>query len=65
MGDSYFPNDNKFSNLFELSVFNDPSLVQFIHRNLAYFILITYLILLYLVKKKLMFYTNQHIFWVL
>ena len=52
MGDSYFPNDNKFSNLFELSVFNDPSLVQFIHRNLAYFILITYLILLYLVKKK-------------
>ncbi|MDA9753147.1 COX15/CtaA family protein [Candidatus Pelagibacter sp.] len=52
MGDSYFPNDNKFSNLFELSVFNDPSLVQFIHRNLAYFILITYLVLLYLVKKK-------------
>ena len=50
MGDTYFPNDNKFSNLFMLSAFNDPSLVQFIHRNLAYLIFIFYI---YLVFKRL------------
>ena len=38
MGNTYFPNDNKIENLFKLSVFSDPSLVQFIHRNLAYVI---------------------------
>ncbi len=38
MGGTYFPNDNKIENLFKLSAFSDPSLVQFIHRNLAYVI---------------------------
>ena len=42
MGSSYFPDDNQIRNLFNLSAFNDPSLVQFIHRNLAYLILIFY-----------------------
>ena len=42
MGNNYFPDDNKVSNLFEFSAFNDPSLVQFLHRNLAYLILIFY-----------------------
>ena len=31
MGNTYFPNDNNFENLFKLSAFSDPSLVQFIH----------------------------------
>ena len=35
MGDSIFPNDNSAINLFKLSAFSDPSLVQFIHRKLA------------------------------
>ena len=40
--------------LFNLSAFNDPSLVQFIHRNLAYLILIFYFfILIYIYKKNL------------
>ncbi len=43
MGSSYFPDDNKFINLFYLSAFNDPSLVQFMHRNLAYIIFLFYL----------------------
>jgi cytochrome c oxidase assembly protein subunit 15 len=38
MGNTYFPNDNNIENLFKLSAFSDPSLVQFIHRNLAYVI---------------------------
>jgi len=54
MGNSYFPNDNNLSNLFSISVFNDPSLVQFIHRNLAYFIGISYLFILYKVYKNKM-----------
>ena len=52
MNTSYFPNDNELSNLFSLKAFNDPSLVQFIHRNLAYIILINYLFLLYKIYKN-------------
>ena len=54
MGNSYFPNDSNFLNLFKISVFNDPSLVQFIHRNLAYVIGITYFFILYKVYKNKM-----------
>ena len=45
MGNNYFPNDNDISNLFKLNAFNDPSLVQFMHRNLAYLIFLIYLII--------------------
>ena len=44
MGSKYFPDDNLVIDFFKLSVFNEPSLVQFIHRNLAYLIFILYLI---------------------
>ncbi|MBD1140727.1 COX15/CtaA family protein [Pelagibacterales bacterium SAG-MED39] len=43
MGNSFFPDDNNELNLFRLSAFSDPSLVQFMHRNLAYLILLFYL----------------------
>ena len=46
MGSSYFPDDSSILNLFEISAFSDPSLVQFMHRNLAYLISIYYLIIL-------------------
>ena len=52
MGNSYFPDDNKFTNLFKLSAFSDPSLVQFIHRNLAYLTTFTYLFLIFIVFKR-------------
>ena len=52
MGNTYFPDDSKFINLFDLSVFNDPSLVQFIHRNLAYLILGIYFLLLNIVRRN-------------
>ena len=60
MGSTYFPDDNKIINLFNFSAFNDPSLVQFMHRNLAYIILIFYLIILikiYRNKLTKFFYT--------
>jgi len=52
MGNSYFPNDNNFLNLFKISVFNEPSLVQFIHRNLAYVIGLFYLYIFYNIYKN-------------
>ncbi len=52
MGNSYFPDDNNLINLFTLSAFSEPSIVQFLHRNLAYLILIFYLVLLYKVYSK-------------
>ncbi len=52
MGNTYFPNDNSFRELFKLSAFSDPSLVQFMHRNLAYFITIFYLFIFYKIYKN-------------
>ena len=52
MGNSYFPNDNNIENLFKLSAFSDPSLVQFIHRNLAYVIGLFYVLILFKVYKN-------------
>ena len=52
MGSSYFPDDSVINDLFNLTVFDDQSLVQFIHRNLAYLIVILYFYILYLVLKN-------------
>ena len=52
MGTSYFPDDSSIVNLFNLNAFNDPSLVQFMHRNLAYLIFIFYLLILFVVYKN-------------
>ena len=52
MGSTYFPDDNYFKNLLSINAFNDPSLVQFIHRNLAYLILLSYLTILYRTYKN-------------
>ena len=52
MGTTYFPNDNEVINLFKFSAFSDPSLVQFIHRNLAYVIGIFYIWILYKIYKN-------------
>ena len=59
MGNNYFPDDNSFFNLFNLSALSDPSLVQFLHRNLAYVILLIFFTILYFVLnyKLLKFYS--------
>ena len=54
MNYTYFPNDIIFKNMIDFINFNDHSLVQFYHRNLAY--LITFYILgfaLYIYNKRL------------
>ena len=52
MGNSFFPDDNSYSNLFKISAFSDPSLVQFIHRNLAYLISFLFFFILFKVYKN-------------
>ena len=52
MGASYFPDDNQIINIFKLSAFSDPSLVQFIHRKLAYLIGLFYLYLLFYIYRN-------------
>ena len=54
MGDNYFPNDNVFTNLFNLSALSDPSLVQFLHRNIAYIIGVFYILMFYKIYKHKM-----------
>tara|TARA_B100001778_G_C18501403_1_gene589844 strand:+ start:117 stop:1079 length:963 start_codon:yes stop_codon:yes gene_type:complete len=49
MGNSYFPDDSKFIELLNIKVFDNPSIVQFIHRNLAYLIVAVYLYSLFFV----------------
>ena len=52
MGSSYFPDDSVINDLFNLTVFDNQSLVQFIHRNLACLIVIIYFYMLYFVLKN-------------
>jgi len=52
MGSSYFPDDSMIADLFNISVFDDQSLVQFIHRNLAYIIVVVYFYILFFVLKN-------------
>ncbi len=52
MGESYFPDDNPLKSILSIYAFSDPSLVQFMHRNLAYLISIFYLIILFKVYNR-------------
>ena len=49
MGATYFPDDSKFIEFLKINFFDNPSIVQFIHRNLAYLIILVYIYLLILV----------------
>ena len=59
MGNSYFPDDNIFFNLLNVNALSDPSLVQFIHRNLAYIILVIFIIIsFFVISEKLSKFYN-------
>ena len=51
MGTSYFPDDSKIIEFLNITVFDNPSIVQFLHRNLAYLIIIVYIFLLIFIFK--------------
>ena len=42
MNQSYFPDDVNIKDLFSMKAFETPSIVQFIHRNIAYFIILLF-----------------------
>jgi len=42
MNQSYFPDDSNLNDLFSIEAFNTPSIVQFVHRNIAYFIILLF-----------------------
>ena len=53
MGNTYFPNDFTFKNLKDFFDFDNHSLVQFYHRNLAYFNnFLCFFLSIFIFKKK-------------
>ena len=61
MGTTFFPNDNNLLSLFKITALSEPSLVQFMHRNLAYIILTVYLITLYVIISQKLTQFNKTI----
>ena len=52
MGSSFFPDDSNYSEFLSLKVFDNPSIVQFLHRFLAYLIVLVYIYLLILAFRE-------------
>ena len=52
MGSNFFPDDSRYNEFLSLKVFDNPSIVQFLHRLLAYLIIINYIYLLILAFKE-------------
>ena len=52
MNGSFFPDDSNIKDLFSLNSFEAPSIVQFIHRNIAYFIFVFLLFILIKIFKN-------------
>ena len=52
MNNNYFPDDSYLKDLFSNKAFETPSIVQFIHRNLAYFIVLLFFLIFFFVFKN-------------
>ena len=52
MNQNYFPDDSAMKDLFSFNAFNTPSLVQFIHRNVAYLIILLFVYISVIVFKS-------------
>jgi len=60
MNQGYFPDDSKIKDLLSLKAFEIPSIVQFIHRNVAYFIIILFGFITFIVfRDKEFFYLRK------
>ncbi|MFL2889264.1 MAG: COX15/CtaA family protein [Pelagibacteraceae bacterium] len=63
MNHSYFPDDLDIKRLFLISNLSDGSFVQFLHRNLAYLILIIFIIIGYkIIKSKIIYLYKTYIY---
>ena len=52
MNQSYFPDDSNLRDLFSMKAFETPSIVQFIHRNLAYFIILLFSFIVIIIYRN-------------
>ena len=52
MNQGYFPDDSNLRDLFSMKTFETPSIVQFIHRNIAYFIIILFSFIAAIIYKN-------------
>ena len=62
MGNSYFPDDLNIKKMNELFLFDNHSLVQFYHRNIAYLITIYIIGVAYFIYNKKIITLNKHLF---
>ncbi len=51
MNENFFPNDSNYNDLLSLKLFDTPSLLQFMHRNIAYFIFLLFFFIAFLIFK--------------
>lgn len=59
MNNNFFPDDINLSNLYGINFFSEPSIVQFLHRNMAYVILLYILgMSFYIFSKKITYLYN-------
>ena len=63
MNDAFFPNDVEINNLIDLFNFNNHSLVQYFHRNLAYIIFILSAYIGFILFKKKTTYLYKHYYY--
>ena len=52
MNDYFFPDDSNINDFISLKLFSNPSLLQFIHRNVAYLIILLFIIVSLIIFKK-------------
>jgi len=52
MDQNYFPDDSNFKDLFSMRALETPSIVQFIHRNIAYFIILFFCFIAAIIYKN-------------
>ena len=65
MNNNYFPDDSNIKNFFSLETLNNPSLLQFIHRNIAYLIIIFLIFFaIFVFKNEKLFYLKKNIIFV-
>ena len=55
MNENYFPDDVNLNIFLSIKVFETPSTVQFIHRNIAYFIILLFILMFILIFKDMDF----------
>jgi cytochrome c oxidase assembly protein subunit 15 len=52
MNQNFFPDDSNLKDLFSIKAFESPSILQFIHRNIAYFIIFLFFLIVLIIYKN-------------